>query len=185
MTDANTEVIDKLNELAEQRFLVELRQGDANQKHKAAVAALETAHQQVLAGFQTEIETLDKQIADLIKQHRKELIKTGKKSFVIMSAKFQFRGYDEKTTVKDPKGIMDAARKLGIVRQIAKLTMSWKFNQAKFFAWLDKHGELRSKFEEFLEVKEAGESLTMAPNSNYTVHHDSKRISPPSIGIEY
>ena len=185
MDDANTEVIEKLNELAEQRFLVELRRNDANQKHKAAVATLETKHQQTLAGFEGEIKALDTQIANLIKQHRKELIKAGKKSFVIMSATFQLRKFGEKTEVKDAKAIMDVARKLGIVRRIAKLTMSWKFNQAKFFAWLDEHGELRSKFEDHLEVKDAGESLTMAPNSNYTVHHDSKRISPPSISIEF
>lgn len=185
MTDANTEVIDLLNELAEKRFLVELRLNDANQQHKAAVAALETQHKEVLTGFDAEIKSLDKQIADVIKKNRKSLIERGKQSFVIMSAKFQFRKSDEKTTVVDAKAIMEVARKLGVVKQIAKIAVTWKFNQAKFLAWLDKHGEQRSKFENFLEVKKAGESLTMAPNTNYTVHHDTKRISPPSISIEY
>lgn len=185
MTDANTEVIDQLNELAEKRFLVELERNKSNEEHKSAVAELEAQHKGVLAAFDTDIQTLDKQIADLIRKNRKSLIEADKKSFVIMRAKFQFRGYDKKTTVTDAKAIMEVARKLGVVKQIAKIAVAWKFNQAKFFAWLAKHEELRPKFDPFLETKTAGESLTMAPNTNYTVHHDSKRISPPSIGIEY
>lgn len=184
MTDADTKVIDELNELAEQRFVVQLKLDDANQKYKAAVAALDAVHEHKLAAFQAEIDTLDAKISNKIKTNRKALIESGKQSFVIMRARFQFRKTKPKTTVKDAKAIMDMARKLGVVRQVAKLKCSWGLNQGKFFDWLNTNGEFRSQFEDYLEVTEAGESLTMQPNTNYTVHHDSKRVSPPSVSIK-
>lgn len=186
MSDTDTEVVEGLNNLAEKRFLVEVRLEDATREHKAAVAALVAAHEKALAGLNGEAALLDEQIAQTIQTNREGLIEQGKQSFAIMRARFQFRkpSANAKPKVADASGLMEAARKLGVVRQIAKPSYSWKLNQSKFFDWLEKHGEMRRHFEEFLEDPASGESLTMQPNTGYTVHHDSKRISPPSVSIK-
>ena len=184
MSDASTEVIEKLDALAEQRFLAQVKLDKATEEYKTAIAVLTADHEKVQTSLQSEINALDSQIYDTIQANRNELIRRGKKSFAIMKAVFQFRSSDPKTKIADSAGIMSVARKLGVVRQIAKVSISWKLNQSKFFQWLDKHGELRPHFEDYLEEVEAGESLTMKPNTNYTVFHDSKRISPPSISIK-
>lgn len=182
MSDTNTKVVDDLNDLAEKRFMVQVKIDEATVTHKAAVAALEASHEKVLSSLQAQAEHLDAHIAEVILPNRHTLIERGKQSFVIMRAKFQFRRPTGKTKVTDPGGIMEVARKLGVVRKVAKPSYSWKLNQAKFFAWLDTHGEMRKHFEEYLDVS-SKESLTMQPNSGYTVHHDSKRVSPPSVSI--
>lgn len=182
MSDTDTKIIDDLNDLADKRFLVQIKIDDANASHKSAVAALVAAHERVLSALTSEAAGLDQQIAAIIQPNRGSLIERGKQSFVIMRAKFQFRKPSGKTKITDAAGIMDVARKLGVVRQIAKPSYVWKLNQSKFFDWLDKHGEMRTHFEEYLDDS-SKESLTMQPNAGHTVHHDSKRISPPSVSI--
>lgn len=187
MTDANTEVISELNNLAERRFQIELRLNDANRKHKSAMAELEAAHEKVLDALNAEIAEVDSLIAGCIRTNRKALIAKGKQSFVIMRARFQFRGpkpgTKPKTKVTDAAGIMAVARRLGVIRKIAKMNVSWRLNQSKFLEWLEKHAELGSQFEDYLDVSVPKETLTMYPNSGYTVYHDSQRVSPPPVSI--
>lgn len=183
MSDTNTKVIEDLNGLAERRFFVEVRREIAIRAYKAEVAVLNAEQENVMADLNSEAKQLDEQITQLIQPNRNNLIERDKQSFVIMRAKFQFRKPSGKTKITDASGIMDVARKLGVVRKIAKPSYSWKLNQPKFFGWLEKHGEMRKHFEEYLDDTST-ESLTMQPNGNYTVHHDSKRVSPPSVSIK-
>ena len=184
MSDATNEVIDDLNELAKSRFDVQVRIDAENQQFKNDKTALETAHAARLAALTKEADALDSQLWEKIEPNRSSLIVRGKKSFITALAKFQFREVPGKDKVGDSDGIMNAARRLGVVRQIANPVHYWKFDSKKFFAWLDRNGENRPHFAEFIEEGTDGESLTIQPNSNYTVHLDKKRVSPPSISIK-
>lgn len=86
--------------------------------------------------------------------------------------------------MRDKAAIMQVARCLGVVKKIAHPPkVEWRFNQKKFLEWLSRHPEQRTHFVEFLQDHEKGETLTVQPNANYTVVHNSERISPPSITI--
>jgi hypothetical protein len=80
---------------------------------------------------------------------------------------------------------MEVARQLGVIRQIADPPKGgWKFNAKKFWAWLERRGELREHFAEAIEQTEDSEGLTIYPNSNYTVMHGLDRVSPPPVSIK-
>lgn len=185
MSDARNKLVHELNELAKSRFDVQLRIDAENQQFKNDKAALETAHAARLADLTKEADALDAQLWQKTDEpNRSLLIEAGKRSFITALTKFQFRDVPGKDKVGDSDGIMNAARRLGVVRQIANPVHYWKFDSKKFFAWLDKNGEIRPSFDEFIEEGTDGESLTIQPNSDYTVHFDNKRVSPPSISIK-
>lgn len=185
MTDADPEVIDRANRLAESRFQLEVEREVENRRFAEALAALTKEHEEKLRIFTERERVLDPAIWKVVDENRTSLIARSKRSFVTMLAKFQLKDVPAKTEVLDKQGIMDVARKLRVVRHIAKPPKGeWRFNQKKFFGWLAKNGEHRRHFEPFLNDVEKDESLTIQPNSNYTVEHDSQRISPPSITIK-
>lgn len=184
MPNALTQVINKLNRLGRDRALLKLREDSENQRYKDAKARLDATHERNLAQIAAKIEQVDPQIDETIAKRRSDLIEAGKQSFTTSEWKFQFRKAPGKTKVTDADGVMEVARKLGIVRKIADPPKRWKFNQKKFLGWLESHPEERARFEAYLEDTEDGETLHMYPNSGHTVFHDSKRVSPPPITIK-
>lgn len=183
MTNGNAESIEILNEAAPQRFKLQLELEAEKSSFKSMVAVLKTAHIEQTKSLQAEIDALDEQLWQNITHNRASLIVKGKRSFVTMCAKFQFRTIPSTTKVVDAVAVMEVARKLGVVRKIAKPTNTWKLSNTMFFQWLSTHDELRHYFEPHIDDSPKGESLTMQPNDNYTVRHNSKRISPPSVTI--
>jgi phage host-nuclease inhibitor protein Gam len=184
MSDATTKVIEGLNELAKARFDLQVQVDAANQEFKNDKAVREAAHTARLAPLEAKIEEIDAQLWKELKDHESSLIEEGKRSFVTMAARFQLKTVYGTRKVTDAKSLMKIARKLGIVRRIAVPVHEWKLSQEKFFAWLDKNGEARPKFDGLIEETQDDESLTIKPNSNYTVFLDKKRVSPPSISIK-
>lgn len=184
MSDVNTEVIENLNGLVERRFRLEIRLNTVNQEFATEKAELEKLHDLELAEINAAIKEIDDEIWESVERDRSTLIQKGKQSFTTMAAKFQFRKSAAKTKVTDSDGVMQTARRLGVVRKIAEPAFRWKLSSAKFLDWLAKNGELREHFADFIEEPVDKESLSIAPNSNYTVFYDAKRISPPSISIK-
>lgn len=185
MTDADPEVIAEINELVESRFQLEVEREAENRRFQAAMADLSREHQDKLNEFAERERELDPAIWRLLNDNRPTLIARGKRSFVTMRAKFQFREVPARLEVLDKVGIMEAAHRLGVVKQIANPPKGgWKFNQKKFHAWLTSSGDLCRHFEAFVDQTAKTESLTVQPNATYTVEYDSQRISPPSITIQ-
>ena len=185
MTDADPQVIASINELIENRFELEVARDAENRRFQATLAELTREHEEKLDEFAKRERQLDPAIWQVINANRPRLIARGKRSFATLQAKFQLRELQAKIEVLDKSGIMEVAHRLGVVKQIATPPKGgWRFNQKKFLAWLEQNGEMREHFEPFLEQVDKSESLTVQPNTTYTVEHDSQRISPPSISIK-
>ena len=185
MSSTDPEAITAVNELVGDRFALEVERDAENRRFQAALAEITKIHEQALEEYALLERRLDTAIWQEVDENRATLIERGKRSFITMMAKFQLRDVPAKVEVLDKLGIMETARNLGVVRQIANPPKGeWRFNQKKFLAWLDKSNELHGHFEQFIDHTGGGESLTVQPNANYTVLHDSKRVSPPSISIK-
>jgi len=185
VSSTDPEVIAAVDEIVEKRFALEVERDAVNRRFQAAIAEITKFHEEALRELTLLERQLDPAIWRAIDSNRATLIERGKRSFITMAAKFQLRDVPAKIEVLDKLGIMEAARNLGVVRQIANPPKGeWRFNQKKFLAWLGKNNELHGHFEQFIDHADGGESLTIQPNANYTVLHDSKRVSPPSISIK-
>jgi len=185
MSDAKQQVINQLESLAAKRFYLQLEMEDANRQFKTQETALRAAHSVRINDIQSRIAPIDNQIWQLISEYRSSLIMPGKQSFAIMNSVFKFRRNFGSMKILNEAGIMQVARKLKIVNKIADLpSFQWRFNVKSFLAWLNQHPEQRAKFNDFISTTGETESLTLQPNENYTVFHNSARISPPSITIK-
>lgn len=184
MTTVDPEVINELDGSAEKCFRKDVLLAEAKQRYDAAVAPFTRAYEEEVREINRVADDAARTVWQVVAQHRNSLIATGKKSFATMQATFQFREVPAKTTIADKKGIMQVARRLGVVRRIASPPKGgWSIDQKKFVAWLADNSELRVHFEPFIDEIEVCESLTIKPNEGYMVVHDSKRISPPPFTI--
>lgn len=184
MSDPKNEAIESLNEKCERRFQFEVKRDELIKELETKIATLQSEYAPRIAEIQTPIDALDAEIWDEAKSNYEMLVERGKRSFATMIAKFQFRDKPGTTKVVDAAGIMNLARKLGVIRKIAEPQPRWKLNNKKFLAWLEANPQLKSRFADFIQQEEATETLGLQPNSGYIVHHDSRRISPPSVSIK-
>jgi phage host-nuclease inhibitor protein Gam len=174
-----------LDREAGKRFTIAVRRKNLNDSFKQKEAALESKHAAALSKLEARAANVDRGIWKIIEENRSLLIAAGRRSFVTMTARFQFRTVGSRTEILDKQGIMDTARRIGVVRQIADPPKNeWHLNRTKFLAWLDKHGEYHREFEPYLDDIEKHDSLSIKPNTNYTVMLDNKHLTPPSITID-
>lgn len=185
MTNVNPEVIDQLNALARRRFDLQVEANEEEAQYKAQSRALEAAFTKRQAAHHSEMQQIDHEIWETIQQNRGNLIDPDRKSFATMVAKFFLKTVPARTAVIDKKGLLAVARRLRIMRKVASVKVAWDLDVKKFISWLQKNGEYRQEFEPFIEDIGENETLTMGPNANFTVFHNSKRISPPSIKIDH
>lgn len=182
---ADPAIIAELNDLVDQRLTLEARRASIVRQHQAEEAALKQSYTALLSEVEGEIKPLDTSIWEFIQKHRGVLISPTKQSFATMVAKFQFRKTTGKDKVTDADGLLDIARKLGVVRKVADPpTGKWRVNRDSFFGWLEKNDGLRSLFAGVIEHTDDNEGLTIQPNATHTVMHDLERITPPSVSIE-
>lgn len=182
-TSADPELVTAVNQPIERLFRAEVRQKDLDQQLKDAIAVLIAKHAATSAEITQEIESAGAELKQVIKDNRPRLFERGKKSFATMIAIIQLRDVPARLNITDAKLIMSIARRLGVVKKIAKLSIEWKFNADKFRAWLDQHDEYRDEFVDAIEDVAAYESLTLKPNNTHLVYYDGKRISPPPITV--
>lgn len=184
MTNVDPATIKTIDSLAEKRFQLEIMRDAANKRFKDDEAKLKSAHSAVLNPIEIAIAETDANLRRIITGRRSQLIERGKKSFVTMAARFQFRSGTDKPKVTDIESVMEAARRLGVVRKVATPKYVWQLTPKKFFEWLERNDEHRSKFEDYIEnPADEEDSLVATPNGTYTVLHNSKRVSPPSVTI--
>lgn len=185
MDNVDPHAIAAVNNPTEGRFRLEVEWADSDRQFDAMLAEIVQKRDEANRGFAERARELDDQIWQTVDEHRGALIEPGKRSFVTIFAKFQFRDVPARTTILDKKGIMQVARRLRVVQRIANPPkIEWRFDQKKFLAWLAKNGDLRVHFEPFLDDVDTRETLSIQPNSGYAVLHDSKRVSPPPITIQ-
>lgn len=185
VTNADPQVIAHVNDLVGSRFELEVEREAENRRFQSALAELTRQHDEKLDEFTRRERRLDTAIWSSIDDNQSVLIARGKRSFVTLLAKFQLKKLPAKVEMLDKAGIMESARRLGVVKKIATPPKGgWRFNQKKFLAWLEQNGELRKHFEPYINRVDTSESLTVKPNANYTVEHNSERVSPPSISIK-
>lgn len=184
MSNVDPEVLDSINKLAERRFALQVQLDGKNADFKAAQAVAVADHNALVAPIQAEIDEIDARLSEAVSAHRDQLVGPKRKSFATMVATFQFKNVTTKLKVLDDKGLMAAARKLGVVRKIARQVVTWKLVHTKFATWWEENGEHRAALIDFVEPPMEGESLSMKPNGTYTVVHDGSRISPPSVTIK-
>lgn len=177
--DVDPKVIRTLEELTQKRLLLEADRQDLDTQYKADETRLKAAYSNRIAPISMLMAELDDAIWQLVQLHREALVKTGKQSFAIASATFQFRAQKAKLVPTDPDGIMAAARKLGVVSKIADPPVrKWTFNKQRFLAWLEAHASLSRYFRQYLTVTEGSESLSVKPNTGHPVFHDKERLTP-------
>ena len=184
MSNVDPEVLDLINTLAEETFALEVQLDGKNTDFKAAQAVAAADHNALIAPIQAQIDANKARLAEVIQAHRDQLVGSKRKSFATMIATFQFREVATKLKVTDASGLMDVARRLGIVRKIARQAVTWKLVHTKFATWWERNGEHHEALIDFVEPPTEGESLSMKPNGTYTVVHDGNRISPPSVTIK-
>lgn len=182
---ADPAIIAEVNEVTNERLILAAQEAELTRQFRADKDALEADFARQLTELHLEIKPVDERLWALLQKHRNVLIAPGKQSFITMAAKFQFKKESGKERVTDSGAVMETARLLGIVRQIADPPKGgWRYNTKKFWSWLEQRGEMREHFADQIEVTQDTEGLTIYPNSNYTVLHDLERVSPPPVSIK-
>ncbi len=114
----------------------------------------------------TRIVKLRKRLAWLVKTYREHLMTAKLKSFTTELGVFEFRNSTTRFKVTDAAGALAAARKLGVVRKIAKLKVSWTIEPKKLEEFLRQHGEYINAFDEFVDPGgDVTEVLRVRPQS--------------------
>lgn len=122
---------------------------------------------------------LYEEIVSFIKSHEDDLIAKGKRSFATSAATFQFTTIKARPKVLDSQAILQKARKMGVVKQVATPPRTgWKFSAKLFWNFLQKNPTKRQHFEQWIEHGQEHESLTIKPNKGHDVTYDPGRISP-------
>lgn len=182
--DVDPDVIARIDSLARVRFKLEINRQKLRDGFAGEQAAMAARHASYLAPIEEEIARVDQELSSMIEEHRPSLIAKGRQSFATMAAVFQFRHTQSKPRVTDATAALETARRLGVVRKVARLTHVWKLDATKLLEWLEKNGEHRDEFDEFIEPSAERESLSLKPNGTYVVLHDGNRISPPAVTIK-
>lgn len=181
--EVDPRVIGTINRLLERLFRLTVRQKLEKDRYEAQLASLKRRHTSLSQGFSTEEQELSAKLRRVIAEHYAELVGRGR-SFATMIGIVQFRKQPEHTVIADKQGIMQLARKRGLVRQIADPpSTEWQLNPKKLSAFLERHPEYRAEFEPFLTVTPAHDSVSVKPNNGYTVNHDNKRLTPPATSL--
>ena len=189
MSNADPEVIERINELGDRVVLLEHEQETLIKDIEARKKAIDDENAPRLQRIETAARAAKQELAELIEANRVSLIAQGRQSFTTQLWKFQFtKAEGGKTTIIEgaTDAIMKIAGKLGVIKQIAvpPKPQKWRFKQSRFLEWLEKYPEERSRFEEHLEITEDTEALRMSPNAGHVVFHDGTRISPPSTTLK-
>lgn len=178
-----SDTIKDIDSLAQQLFVLKIEQKRIQANYDTEIAKLKREYAPLLEQLDQQIDIVGQELRDVVTEHKSELVATGRQSFATLQAIFQFRKATSKLRVKNPGEALKVARQLGVVRKVANMKVKWVLDSAKFFSWLKRNDEYREIFDDYLEYPSDSESITLRPNSTYTVVHDGKRISPPSVTL--
>ena len=185
MTPPVPQVVSTMNGLAQERLTLEVLKNERKNALEADLASIRAEHEGGLIAVQEQIDSLDGRIWKLAADHRSELLPGNERSFATLAATFRFRKTGGGIKVNDAEEVMEIARKLGIVRQVASPpSQKWKLCIKKLTAWAAKHPELLKRFGTALKEIPKSESLNIQPNAGYVTIFDNERISPPPVGIK-
>lgn len=179
--NVDPDVKQALNELTEKRFAAEADRMDAIKRYKQQRELADQQQAALLAGIDKTAREIDRQIWQLIKLHRKELLPGVQRSFVTWLGIFRFRKVNARTAIINLEGLMATARQAGVIRQFCDPPRGgWTFNPKKFFDWLKRNDEYRDQYDDFLEEIPEHDSLGLQRNWGNPSDYDS-RLSDKSI----
>ena len=152
----------QLDDLAAERLRVEATMNAEKEAHRGAVRALEDEHADRMSEYVRRAQELDRTIWLTIRQHWSTLMPGSARSFRTMRVTFSMKKVNATTAVIDKDAIMELARKLGVVKQLADPPRAgWTFNKKKFLAWLQRTEKYRARFKEFLRETPTHDSLSV------------------------
>lgn len=181
--EVDPRVIGTINRLFERLFRLTVRQKLEEDRYEAQLASLKRRHRALTEDFKVQENELAARLLRVILENIDKLIPSKRRSFVTLIGSVQFRRQPARTSVHDEAGAMQMARELQVVRHVATPPdMQWHFSASKFLEWLQQHPEYREKFEPFITVTPAHDSVSVKPNG-YTVDYDNKRLTPPATTL--
>lgn len=176
--------LNRLNDLMSHRRHLELDRATIKSNYQTKVDRLKEEMEEELAAVEEWIRVTDKELRELTDANRAVLMPNSK-SVQLTYGILAYRSQSERIEVLDSKIVLRIARKLGIVRKIARPVVQWKLVSELFTNWLSKHAEYRDRFiddggiavtpeHERLYIRSAGGSIEIL----------SQSLSDPAIRIE-
>jgi len=189
VSDADPEVVARINELGDQIARLELEEATLVKDIEARKKAIDDKSAPRFQRIETALRAAKKDLTEYIEANRASLIAPGRQSFTTQLWTFQFKlSKGGKLTIVEgaADAIMKRAGRFGLVKKIAEPPKSrkWKFKLSKFLARMETHPEERAIFDDYVTVTEDAESLRMTPNAGRATFHDGTKLSPDSIVIK-
>lgn len=189
MTDADPEVIERINELGDQVARLEQEEKEVLESIEARKRAIDDENAPRLQRIEMARSAAKNDLAEYIEANRALLIASGRKSFTTQLWTFQFKmtkGGKLAIVEGTTDAIMKRAGRFGLIKKIAEPPKSkkWKFKLSKFLERIETHPEERAIFDDYVTVTEDTESLRMTPNAGRVTFHDGTKLSPDFIVIK-
>ncbi|HEX8390406.1 MAG TPA: hypothetical protein VF597_03225 [Candidatus Saccharimonadales bacterium] len=188
-------IVRQLNELARQLFDLARLRKKVTDEYKADQEARKSAYEAerdrrkvafdtVISPIQFQIDQARKEMTELVSQHRSALLTGSLKSFATTMAIFSYRKAPLSFKLEDSTAATAVARKLGILRQVGKMRISWDIDPAKLKTYLDTHPGAVESFADCVRFADPdAQSLSAKPNDAYLTMHDSDQLSDAAIKL--
>lgn len=177
------QLIEKINELAKRLFALLREQSQLKNSYQAKEEERKQTFEASNTPLEQDIAAIKRELRSLVFANRSSLLIAGKKSFVTLVAILAFRWSSGSFAITDKTKAYDIARRLGVLRKVSTIKVKFTINSSKLEAYLRSHPEHAEDFADVVKRTEAGDSLTIQPNSPYLVDYDGKRLTPPSISL--
>lgn len=135
------------------------------------------------SALEQEISEKKDELAGLVEGHRAELVTGRLKGFATQFASFSFREVPTKFKVTDKQAALAAAKKLGVMRKVCSIKVTYVVDAEKLQKYLDTHPEYIEDFADYVEQPHTSESLSVKPNETFHATHDTERLTNQSIKL--
>lgn len=176
-------VIEQIDIASTTLFDLVRRQDQIKLDYRVKEQALKEDFEVENSKLEAEIQSLRRQLADMVKSNRSSLLVATKKSFATAYAKFYYRRPSSKLKITNKAGVIETARRLGIVRQICNFKWLITPDIDKLARYLEINGEYIEQFDEFIDWPSTEDSLSVKPNTSYLTTHDPRRLSDRAIKL--
>lgn len=146
-----------------------------------SVAAATSERADVRADLEREIKETKELLRELIMSKQAKLFLVGKRSFDTLYGSISLRDTAGSTKVVNGKELLALARKLGVVRKLFTMKISWTFSVTKFEQWVEKFPELAELFYQYLDVTTRHDKLSLKPHEPRVKAINLDRISSEAI----
>ncbi len=180
---ADDKTLDLINQLVRKLFKLRRKQVTLKQKFDEDKDRRKAAFESEDKKLEAQISKVSKKLRGLVKQNRGLLITRGK-SFATLFGKFSYRDLPSAFKVTDKVAALKVARKLGILRKVCSVKVTYSVETDKLEQYLNGHPEHHKAFEDCIEWPgKKQESLSVKPNDTYLTRHDSKGLTAKGVTL--